>query len=590
MASLDLSSMFVDVLDSETNLHGRERLLIVEDDPATRQVLAHALRHAGHAVDIAGHGREALDFVEAALAQRQPYALVLIDLQLGDITGLDVLRHVRRSCPHTQTMIVTGHADVGSAVEALRQGAQEYLLKPYRMEQLTVIVAKLLDARREALHNEALLADARRRVNELAILNHVGQMVTRSLDLDKVLRLVLEQIRDALQVESCSIALIEDQRLVFKVALGPAAEQVKAFTLSPGQGLMGHCVAENRPILVNHVHKDARHYREIDDETCYDSRSILCMPMTTTQDKVIGAIEVINRLDNQGFGQSDLDLLRAITVSASVAVENALLHERLAQRATELKAALDELQELDRLKSEFVQNISHELRTPLTFIKGYVELVQSQMLGELNEEQSQSLALVADQAEVLTRMVNDIILMQEYQMDCGQIRVMSLWDVLSQVVDEYRSAGLGHRVLLEGAERQAGDCVIQGHPEYLAKVLRNLVDNGLKFDPNHGPVNLALRKVEGGWEIQVSDQGIGIPESEWENIFERFYQVDGSSTRQYGGTGLGLAVAKEIIEAHGGHVWVQSQQGRGSTFGVFLPEEPIEDWCQLEKERVEREQ
>jgi signal transduction histidine kinase/DNA-binding response OmpR family regulator len=569
MATIDLSEA-VTIL-SERKDKGRERILVVDDDVAMQQMLQVLLQSEGHAVDLAASGREALAKINTAQVEQRPYALALIDLQLGDISGLEVLRQLGESCPAAQSVIITGHADVSSAVAALRQGAQDYLLKPYRIDELKAITAKLLIARREALRNAALLADARRRANELAVLNHVGQTVSRSLDLEEVLALIMEEIRDALQVEACSIALLEDEDLVFKVALGPAAEKVKAFTLKPGQGFLGYCVAEAKPLLVNDAQDDERHFRIVDEKTRFCTRSLLCVPMTVSKGKVIGAIEAINRLDGQGFSQNDLELLKAISVPASVAVENARLHENLSQHADELAEALTELRELDRLKSEFIQNVSHELRTPLTLIGGYVEFLQGEMLGQLQPEQRHSLQIVQEQTDKLTRLVNDIILMQECELDAKSQELVSLRDLITDVVCEFGELHPEREINLDMDGYAAGSCFIWGNPAYLSRAFQSLVDNALKFDPEGKPVEVRLQTAGGGWKIWVRDQGIGIPEAEFDKIFQRFYQVDGSSTRQFNGVGLGLAAAKEIIEVHGGYIWVDSRVNEGSTFGVWLP-------------------
>ena len=548
-----------------------DQILVVDDDIATRQTLKTLLEQEGYRADTIGDGQVALEKLEQAANAGAPYSLVLVDLHLQDMSGIAVLRRVRELCPETQRVIITGHANVESAVQALREGAQEYLLKPYYLDELKVTVAKLLRVRREAVRNAELLAEARRRASELAVLNRVGQVVTRSLDLDEVLSLIQEQIREALQVAAGSIALLEDGKLVFKVASGPAAETVKSFCLEPGQGLVGSCVAENRPIITNSVETDSRHFREIDEKTHFVTKSVLCVPMRAADGKVIGAIEAINRLDGKGFSDNDLALLQAISVSASAAVENAKLHTSLEERASELRKALDNLKQLDRLKSEFVQNISHELRTPLTFVKGYVELLQSGMLGPTTEEQAEGLQLVSKQAEVLVRLVDDIILMQEYKLDLNQVQILSLRDVICSAATQ---AIESHPEVPESriaAELGDDTCCVEGNWEYLVRTIYNLLDNALKFDPDGGVARISLHDLGHVWEIRVSDTGIGIPEAELERTFERFYQVDGSTTRRFGGAGLGLAVAKEIVEAHKGTIWVQSQEGEGSTFGIQLP-------------------
>ena len=169
---------------------------------------------------------------------------------------------------------------------------------------------------------------------------------------------------------------------------------------------------------------------------------------------------------------------------------------------------------------------------------------------------------------LLQQLVDDILLMQECKLDADQMEPTALEDVVRQAVSRAASAPEPREIRVQWPAQR---CWVMAQPEYLIKALANLLDNALKFDPAGHPVDVAVGDQGDAWEVRVSDQGIGIPAGELDKVFERFYQVDGSTTRRFGGVGLGLAVAKEIVEAHGGHIWVQSAPGAGSTFGVVLP-------------------
>jgi signal transduction histidine kinase/DNA-binding response OmpR family regulator len=552
-----------------------ERILVVDDNLATRQLLGSFLGLEGYPADFAEDGEQAVKMIRASASsptrakEGASYALILADLNLGDMSGLDVLSHARELLPDAQRVIITGQADVESAIKALREGAQDYLLKPFHLGELSVTLSRLLENRRKAQESVRLLQEARRRAEHFAVLSSVGHVVTASLDLDEVLSLILSQVKEALRVEAGSIALQEGDCLVFRVSEGPAASEVTSCTLELGQGIIGRCVAQGKSFLVNDVRSDSRHYRGVDERTSFVTKAVLSVPMRTSSGVVIGAIEALNRIDEAGFDDDDLALLEAIAVSAAAAVENARLHHSLEARAEELARALSELEELDRLKSEFVQNVSHELRTPLTFIRGYVELLHNGVLGPLTSEQAESLGVVYEQAESLTRLVNDIVLMQEYQLDQDQVRVFPLASLISEALSQLD----GKRDDLARVQLDLGDDerrLVAGNEDFLRRAISNVVENALKFDPDARAVRVTASDAGDHWEITVTDSGVGIPESEQERIFERFYQVDGSATRRFGGTGLGLAVAKEIIVAHGGSIWVESQEGRGSTFGILL--------------------
>jgi signal transduction histidine kinase len=242
---------------------------------------------------------------------------------------------------------------------------------------------------------------------------------------------------------------------------------------------------------------------------------------------------------------------------------------RLEQKVAELQRAHQQLQSLDRLKSEFVSTVSHELRTPLTAIKGYSQLLLEGRAGPVTEEQRECLQTILECTEQVIRRVNDILFLQE----CSQI-------VLSPSPVSLREVALA---AIRSVEQQARDraieivtdmpedvCVV-GDPDALQLLYLHLLDNAIKFSPEGGRVCVRLRDAGPVVQVEVSDTGIGIPPEYHERIFERFYQVDSSTTRAFGGAGLGLAISKRIVEAHGGRISVQSTPGQGSTFAFVLP-------------------
>jgi len=228
------------------------------------------------------------------------------------------------------------------------------------------------------------------------------------------------------------------------------------------------------------------------------------------------------------------------------------------------------LKEVDRLKSYIVANVSHELRSPLTFIKGYVELLLEGAMGEMNERQRESLKIVNEKTNTIARLVNDIVSL--HRIERGTLRMAPL-----SLAEIARMSLLGAEVVARQAGITLKAEIPEGLPEVwgdrdrLYQVFDNLLDNAIKFSPDGGEVKVGVYDHGEYLCVEVSDTGIGIPAEELDNIFERFYQVDGSLTRRFGGAGIGLAIAKRIVEAHGGQIWACSEVGRGSTFFFTLP-------------------
>jgi len=220
------------------------------------------------------------------------------------------------------------------------------------------------------------------------------------------------------------------------------------------------------------------------------------------------------------------------------------------------------------MKANFVANISHELRTPLTHIKGYLELLVTDSLGSVSNDQRHALQVSQRAATRLEGMIEDLIMFSlasrgEMSMKMDKVdirRIVSLAATAASNKAEER----GVQVLVAAPESIP---VVQADPEKIGWVMNQLLDNGIKFTPSGGSVVINL-KEDGHNLVQVSitDTGIGIPSSRLKEIFEPFHQLDGSSTRHYGGTGLGLSLVRQIVEAHGSLLDVQSVEGKGSTF------------------------
>jgi signal transduction histidine kinase len=267
---------------------------------------------------------------------------------------------------------------------------------------------------------------------------------------------------------------------------------------------------------------------------------------------------------------------------AAAAIVNAQLYRDLRERAQTLAEAHRELQESDRLKSEFIQNTSHELRTPLTFIKAYVELLLDDTLDPLTDRQRQSLQIVADWTGSLTQLVDNILTIHQVERGELDFERIDLAEV-AQMCLQSAQATASQSGLSLAQEWPLDLYPVWGDRARLEQVFVNLIGNALKFSPNGGTITVRLQNAQetvsvGGAttshryvRAEVIDEGIGIAPEQLTKIFGRFYQVDGSSTRRFGGAGLGLAIVQDTIQAHGGAISVDSQVGIGSTFSFTVP-------------------
>jgi signal transduction histidine kinase len=257
-----------------------------------------------------------------------------------------------------------------------------------------------------------------------------------------------------------------------------------------------------------------------------------------------------------------------IQLRSALQSTNRTLERRVEERTAELQKALERVSELSQLKSNFIANISHELRTPLTHVKGYIELLITESLGPIAEEQRHALQVSQQSAIRLETLIEDLIMvslasrgeLNISQQDVDIRRLANLAVKSSAAKANDRGVNL-HAVIDEDLPP------VQADSQKIAWVLNQFIDNGIKFTPSGGSVVISVqREGENLVLVSVTDTGIGIPANQVKEIFEPFHQLDGSSTRRYGGTGLGLSLVRDIIEAHGSMLDVQSTEGRGSTF------------------------
>jgi signal transduction histidine kinase len=276
-------------------------------------------------------------------------------------------------------------------------------------------------------------------------------------------------------------------------------------------------------------------------------------------------------------------------------------YRELGEKNARLQEAFDKLKELDRLKSNFLATVSHELRTPLTSIIGYSEMLEAGIAGELSAEQAGFVETIRSKGELLLQLISSLLDLNK--LERGQLQIATEYLDPRAVLAEVRETCLPEaekRKIKVELSWQDDVPVIQADPVRLRQIITNLTSNAIKFTPDRGQVRLSvslselqvtngaeddeddaaaegfgaalMMAKERAVEFAVTDTGIGIPADELPKIFDAFYQVDGSSTREYGGAGLGLSIAKSLVEAHHGHIRVESQVGRGTTFFVVIPE------------------
>ncbi len=292
------------------------------------------------------------------------------------------------------------------------------------------------------------------------------------------------------------------------------------------------------------------------------------------KERIRGAEAGADEFISKPYDQTELitrlrSLLRVKRLHDQLQLYTHDLEALVAERTEQLQSALDELKELDQLKSEFIANVSHELRTPLLHVKSSVHLLEDGALGELNEAQRQGVHMASAAIDKLEVIVEDIMDFSQVQAGAAELEPVSLADVCQNVLTLMGTRAQRRRITLE-CHLAADLPSVRADRAALARVLRHLIDNAIKFSPEGSQVRLSAQAGDGLVRVGVRDQGAGIPPHERDRIFQSFYQSDGSSTRKAGGIGLGLALVKKLLEAHGTNINLHSEPGRGTEFWFAL--------------------
>jgi len=406
------------------------------------------------------------------------------------------------------------------------------------------------------------LRDLEGRQNQLLRLVELSVTLNSTLDLNELLQQITATATELLDCEGSSILLYDEKhpRLYFAAATGSDPAELAKIPVPIEGSLAGTIFRTNQPMILNKVEQDPRHYTLVSDKIKIKTRTLLGVPMPI-KDRIMGVLEAINKRDGE-FAERDVAILSVTAAHAAIAINNArLLH------AT--RQALKQVKEADEIKNNFLALASHELRTPLGIIMGYSQFLKEDTKDETSELANQVLNAARQMRTLLDEMSN-LTMLKADTMGLKPQRV-PMQDVLTFACEGIKEFVSTHdqKLVFSFPEEPL---YVSVDLDKTSLALVNLLNNASRFSPKGITITVGT-KTRGDMVLAwVQDQGIGIPSDKLEKIFEEFCQIEPPNTRHYGGLGIGLPIAKGIIEAQDGRIWAESEgTDKGSTFKVELP-------------------
>ncbi|MBA3531638.1 MAG: response regulator [Ardenticatenales bacterium] len=409
------------------------------------------------------------------------------------------------------------------------------------------------------------------RVDQLNLINLVGRYATSLLAQEDFLPTIAELIRTAFDYYAVMIVLVDKEHDI--VALRAAATEEDVDLMEGGlfiplstQSIVGTVASMGEPLVVSDVTTDSRYRPE---KRLPLTRSELALPLRIGKE-VLGVLDLESKHLN-AFKRDDVRVLQTLADQIAVAIHNANLYRGQADLSRVAELARGEAEEANRLKSQFLANMSHELRTPLNSIINFAYLLMMGVEGDLTEGQEDLLRRIEDAGQHLLGLINDILDLAK--IEAGRLELFFEEVAVQEIVDGVLSTAqaLVHKKPIAlHCEVPADLPFVWADRTRVRQVLLNLLSNAAKFT-EEGSITVRAWVDEGGVTVSVQDTGVGIVEEDLPKVFAEFVQVDGSLTRQVGGTGLGLPISKRFVELHGGTMEVKSEPGVGSTFFFTLP-------------------
>ena len=490
-------------------MRSRANILVVDDEGIVRDGCMRILGKEDCNVQVAESGNEGLEFIK-----QKGFDIVLLDLKMPGMSGMEVLRIINEAYPDIIVIVITGYATVESAVEAMKEGAYDYIPKPFTPDQLRIVV-------RRAIEKKALLREA----------EYLRQEREKGLQ-----DIATERSKVKTIINCMADGVLVTDREGGVVLHNPAAMKML--------GIMDTSIV-GKPLS-----------QSIKDKNLAE----LATKVLTTADT-----DHITISQELPLGESGETVLMAHLAPVKNEAGEVLGSVTVLQDISQLKA-------IDKMKSDFVAMVAHEFKSPLSSIQQQMSVILGGMAGEVNERQRKILGRVKERTQGLLKLISDLLDISK--IEAGIVvqhkEPLQLTEIIQETTDLIRFQAEAKNITLRLSVAPSLP-MINADRHDIEEAFTNLIDNALRYTPEGGQVTIRAGTKGEYLHVEVSDTGIGISKEDLPRIFDKFYRVKTDQTRHITGSGLGLSIVKGIVEAYFGSIQVESEVGKGTTFTVLLP-------------------
>jgi signal transduction histidine kinase/DNA-binding NarL/FixJ family response regulator len=533
------------------------RILLIEDNDddvvLIRQMLSAS---AGETFKLEWVDRMALGTEK--LTRARPDA-ILLDLSLPDSSGLATYEKLHAAAPDVATIVLSGLDDNEIAVNAVRLGAQDFLVKGRFDQNLLIRSLRYAVERKRA--EKRILAQQQR----LAALHEINSALTSTLDPEAVLKFLIDKADMLLPRGAGLIWLIDEQSGVLERAASWNVDENQWWhrMIDNVPPLVQTMIESAEPVAVRNMQMDPR---VLNKSFFAERRIVSCLGLPLRANGAsLGVLVLLTREEHE-FTDEEVQSLKMFAGQAAIAVHNSRLYKMVKEQAKELEKA-------NKMTADFSAMIGHDLRSPLTHIIGVADMIETELLGPVTEEQRDWLKKIGMTGRNLVNMVNDFL--DVSKLESGHINLNNedfrIGDLIVEVLKNHRVSARKENIeLIHSIDPKMP--MIHADRRRLEQVLDNLLSNAIKFTGKEGRIEvIGSLGNSGKLKIQVKDSGVGIPAAELDQLFQKYRQATNIKSSKEKGTGLGLVICKMIVNAHNGQITVESKEGKGTTFSILLP-------------------